>query len=336
MKSSRRNSFLGQDGFIWWVGVVVDRLDPLNVGRCKVRIKGIHADNLAEVSNEDLPWAQPLNPVNGSFQSPSTLKEGDFVMGFFMDGEQGQYPIVMGHFATIPEVPTNGSAFRDPRTSKQLEKAPQTIASIQYKKDGTGVTVQNNNSLNFPNRFNEPVTSRLSRNENIDSSIINTKNLNILTGIKYTASKSWSEPKSPYNAIYPYNHVTETESGHYIELDDTKNSERLHFYHRTGTFIEMHPTGDRVDKIVGDNYTIILKNNQIVVLGDCNITVQKDCNLKVEGNLNMDVSKNVSWKIGGTMNWDVGGAVTWNFGKTYDTKVTGNMTTTAPLINFNG
>lgn len=344
MSNSRRKSFLGQDGFIWWVGVVVDRLDPLNIGRCKVRIKGIHADNSSEVSNSDLPWAQPLNPINGSFQSPSTLKEGDFVMGFFMDGEEGQYPIMMGHFATIPESPTSPSAFRDQRTSAQLAKAPQSIASIKYNSNGSGVEIQNNANLPYPNRFDEPTTSRLSRNENIDSTIIKRKNDSIVKGIKYTSDKSWSEPKSPYNAVYPYNHVTETESGHYVELDDTKGSERVHFYHRSGTFTEMHPLGDKVDKIVGDNYTIILKNNNIVVMGDCNITVQKDCNLKVTGNMNVDVTKNVTWKIGGTMSWDIVGAVTWNFnslfdmnvGATYNTISGGNMTFTAPLIDFNG
>lgn len=47
----------------------------------------------------------------------------------------------------------------------------------------------------------------------------------------------------PYNAQYPYNHVTYTESGHAIELDDTPNHERINIQHRSGAGIEIHPDG---------------------------------------------------------------------------------------------
>ena len=41
-------------------------------------------------------------------------------------------------------------------------------------------------------------------------------------------------------------------------MDDTPNHERLHWYHRTGTFTEIHPVGVKVDKIVNNYYNIIL------------------------------------------------------------------------------
>ena len=69
---------------------------------------------------------------------------------------------------------------------------------------------------------------------------------------------SWNEPKIPWAAIYPYNHVHQTESGHIVEMDDTPNWERMHWYHRTGTFTEIHPVGIKVDKIVNNYYDIIL------------------------------------------------------------------------------
>jgi hypothetical protein len=31
----------------------------------------------------------------------------------------------------------------------------------------------------------------------------------------------------PMQAVYPYNHVFESESGHIMEIDDTKDNERL-------------------------------------------------------------------------------------------------------------
>ncbi len=78
------------------------------------------------------------------------------------------------------------------------------------------------------------------------------------TDIPTADGKKWTEPKIPWAAIYPYNHVHQTESGHVIEMDDTPNEERLHWYHRTGTFTEIHPVGIKVDKIVNNYYNIIL------------------------------------------------------------------------------
>jgi hypothetical protein len=90
-----RNNFLGQSGFTWWVGEIEDRVDPLGIGRCKVRIFGIHTDNKTMLSTDQLPWAHPILPLNNSktFSSP---KIGDWVVGFFMDGESCQMPVMMG------------------------------------------------------------------------------------------------------------------------------------------------------------------------------------------------------------------------------------------------
>ena len=99
---------LGHDNFVWWIGVVEDRFDPLNVGRCRVRIFGSHTENLQEIPTADLPWATPLYPVN-SANSFGTPMEGDYVFGFFLDGLASQAPAMMGVFPGIPqsEGPTN-------------------------------------------------------------------------------------------------------------------------------------------------------------------------------------------------------------------------------------
>ena len=49
-------------------------------------------------------------------------------------------------------------------------------------------------------------------------------------------------------SLYPFNHVIETESGHYVEIDDTKDNERIHVYHKTGTFLEIDPLGNIILK----------------------------------------------------------------------------------------
>ena len=79
----------------------------------------------------------------------------------------------------------------------------------------------------------------------------------------------WNEPESAANTDYqpvnPYNHATLTDSGHLLELDDTKTRERIRVMHRSNTFIEMHPNGDEVHKIWGDGYYITLGEHNISI-----------------------------------------------------------------------
>jgi hypothetical protein len=104
-----QTNFLGKNGFIWWVGIIVNRTDPLGLGRCQVRIFGFHGDftdpntglidpsstAYTNIPNESLPWALAMYPINNSksFHPPSL---GDWVVGFFMDGESAQMPVMMG------------------------------------------------------------------------------------------------------------------------------------------------------------------------------------------------------------------------------------------------
>lgn len=101
--------FLGRDGFIWWIGVVEDNQDPLVLGRSKVRIFGYHAPaNTEDMPTADLPWAVTLMPANmpGAYGIPNL---GDWVMGFFLDGEDAQEPCVLGYLPAIPpdKIPTD-------------------------------------------------------------------------------------------------------------------------------------------------------------------------------------------------------------------------------------
>lgn len=89
------NSFIGQNNFIWWVGIVENRVDPLAIGRCQVRIFGWHSEKTSELPTSSLPWAQPVIPVTTP-NSSSTARVGDWVVGFFMDGEDAQMPIILG------------------------------------------------------------------------------------------------------------------------------------------------------------------------------------------------------------------------------------------------
>jgi len=103
------------------------------------------------------------------------------------------------------------------------------------------------------------------------------------------------EPETTYGSKYPYNKVTRTQSGHTIEIDDTPNAERIHLYHKSGTYVEISADGRTVTKVAGDNYTILAKNDEMYVQGDVKITVKGNVNMQIDGNL--DTKINGSCKI---------------------------------------
>ena len=111
-------------------------------------------------------------------------------------------------------------------------------------------------------------------------------------------------------AEYPYNKVTETEGGHIIEMDDTPGSERIHVYHKSGTFIEIDANGSVIKRAIGSSYEIIDKNGKISIagqadvsiLGACNIFVGNDATIEVEGNTILHCHNDVTAMAGGKMN----------------------------------
>lgn len=121
----------------------------------------------------------------------------------------------------------------------------------------------------------------------------------------------WVEPESAANTDYPpispFNTVTQTESGHLFELDDTPKRERIRLAHRTGTFIEMHPNGDEVHKVFGDGYEITIKDKNVLIQGTCNIEILGDANIhvvgdkieQVDGNYELRVKKNFKQVVEG-------------------------------------
>lgn len=96
-----------------------------------------------------------------------------------------------------------------------------------------------------------------------------------------------TEPPSAYKAEYPFNKVYRSERGHVVEIDDTEGEERLHLYHRKGTFTEIDKDGNRVDKIVGDNYTVVAKNNNVLVEGDCIVDIKGKSIVRIEKTSNI-------------------------------------------------
>ena len=117
--------FLGTQ-FIWWIGQVADdsewrdnilpgKFEDANSipgwgRRYKVRIMGIHDKEEESIPSDQLPWASVMYPITagggqtGASQTPM-IRQGNFVFGFFMDGQDQQVPVIMGimgHNAQTP------------------------------------------------------------------------------------------------------------------------------------------------------------------------------------------------------------------------------------------
>jgi hypothetical protein len=94
-------NFIGRDSFRWFVGIVTKYKNTENGYRAKVRIIGHHPDATSVVKDEDLPWAHVLVPLNfGSGEGGSGAsfnpRGSEAVVGFFMDGDDGQQPVIIG------------------------------------------------------------------------------------------------------------------------------------------------------------------------------------------------------------------------------------------------
>lgn len=301
--------------FIWWMGVVENRVDPEFLGRCQVRIYGRHSKDVNEVPTKNLKWAHPIIPLGQN--SVSSPQEGTLVFGFFADGETAEHPIMLGTVPHIPDfIPDEGQGFRDPfsQAVKESRPYPRKLQSSEVSTDGKPPKYTPDTPKTNPGKIlNEPTTSRLARPNRIESDItaesIGVRSESIAgttidfqrrNRVKYIKTAKevdnptqnegreqevWSEPFPSFNAKFPFNHVQETESGHAFEMDDTKDYERVQLSHRTGSTLEFMPSGSIKEKSFNHKYDIVMGNHKEYVLGDKITTMQGGMFLRINGKL---------------------------------------------------
>lgn len=90
-----------------YIGVVEDRMDPLKLGRVRVRILGMHTWDKTILKTEDLPWAYKIQPttsaaISGIGHAPVGVVEGTWVTVQYIDPDQ-QHPYVTGTLGGIPD-----------------------------------------------------------------------------------------------------------------------------------------------------------------------------------------------------------------------------------------
>ena len=150
--------FLGSH-WLWWVGQVMpDKTWRENIDQCnfrkpsdipgwgyryKVRIMGMHDQDESIVPNDQLPWAQVMYPITagtgqgGNVTTPG-IRQGNFVFGFFLDGQDQQVPVIMGVLGfnaqtEIPDLkqhifaPSAAEAEPDEDETKKVADNDQTV-----------------------------------------------------------------------------------------------------------------------------------------------------------------------------------------------------------------
>ncbi len=271
--------FFGLDGkVIFFTGVVEDRMDPLKLGRVRIRLHVHHPEQKVlnqktgtGLKTDELPWAYVMMPVtspamDGIGETP-LIVEGSHVVGFSRDGETLNDLIILGTIGGRPEDPpkdSNGKiGFVDPRTADEIQNSPRYInqkLNLDPGYEGQGIP-----QGRYPQELHlkKSNVNRLHRVEDLDKTYIKKKAELRTKNIKHILGQ-WDEKPSSYGAMYPYNLVKESECGHVIELDDTKLNERYGFWHggekAEGTYFEFHPDGSYTLKSTGEIDLISMKD----------------------------------------------------------------------------
>ena len=227
------NDFLSTN-FQWFTGVIEDVNDPEQISRVRVRCFGYHTDDLNKVPKDSLPWASVVSPTTSAGISGVGTTPHALVNGTW----------VFGFFR-------DGVNAQDPVVVGSL---PSMYGAMPT--NGVG--------------FVDPDGTYPKEQEG------DLKDVNILARAVNTITDFIDgvigNPNSSFAAVYPNNKVTQTTSGHILEVDDTPGAERIRIYHKSGTFTEIHPDGAITHKN-GDKWQITAGNDKTHVTGNMEIHV---------------------------------------------------------------
>jgi len=324
---------MGKDGFNWFIGVIEDRQDPEHCGRVRVRCLGHHTDDTNLIPTADLPWAHVMMPVtaganSGIGFSPHFLLEGTWVIGFFRDPAM-QEPVVMGalpgrnnsvttDFTIASSSETGGQSkkggFKDPAGKYPLELYINSVDTNLLAQNDPGDT---SSGHDYSKQAQAHPSYGVKGGSEI-SDAVHTKWTNA------SGTEIQQVPSTQEKSAYPFNHVFESESGHYVEFDDTEGNERIHVFHRMGTLVEIDKDGHIVLK------TPDTVNMTTIIGGNSDTYIKGNYSLTVDGNMDVHCTGgNVMEKITtGTKTVDIKGAVTHTYQDTLTETITKAVTQT--------
>jgi len=145
-----------------YFGIVENRSDPLELGRCQVRVVGLHTHDKNLLPTSDLPWCATMQPtisaaMNGIGHTPIGPVEGTSVVVTYLDDTM-QQGIIMGSVGGIATEPVPID-FDDsgPINASQVEKEV-SLRSIKGPVSGNKI------SFYDPNSGRGDLTSKLQAN----------------------------------------------------------------------------------------------------------------------------------------------------------------------------
>lgn len=242
------------NAFVWWFGIVEDVLDPLELGRVKVRCYGFHTLSSELLSTDDLPWAHVVMPVtSASFQgkgtSPTFLREGSTVLGFFADGSDGQMPVVIGSY---PGIPQDTPEYVD---GKNLSTEKHDVNELARGINKLG-KVKEQNGLVKPFEPSPSVTygTRYPHNKVFESE----------SGHVIEVDDTPGEER-----IHIFH-----QGGHYTEMVGGSKTDKIN--------------GNHIEIVVKDKLVKVNGNVVMVVEGNTNITCERSINMKASRSINLE------------------------------------------------
>lgn len=294
-------------------GVIEDNNDPYKLGRCRIRVWGIHDEMKVEtveegIPTENLPWGEPcLGLLEGSVSGYGLFSiplQGSHVFCFFEGGNWES----LRYFATAPGLPVD---------------APDATKGFN---DPDGMYPRSD-------RLDESDYHRLARGVS-DGTVVEHKNNNLDLEVTKADGETWDEPESAYAAEYPHNIVLTTHGGITVEIDSTVGEERIHIFHPSNTYIEIDSVGNVVFRAEGGKFEITKGDVNKHIFGDENETVdidktkyiKNDETIKVGIDRKTTIGNDTTEDIGNNETKTVGQSCTKSIGSDWNVSVGGNIT----------
>ena len=293
------------------LGIVEDRHDPLQLGRVRVRVFGIHSpDRKNDIQIKDLPWSIVMQPTNTSTTSStiSQLVEGTWVVVMYLD-ENLQDPMVIGAVpAAAPEGEINYElGFTDP--FRQNPRFKSETNSPRKNLSTTSLAGKEDEWTEHPtyDTRREKRLTDIPKAKKYDTS-------SVVASSTTEETETWNErdlrgaddiDAAGYLSQYPYNTVREYEGGLLEEYDSSPPTEsgesraRITEMHPSGSYREVIGDGSTTFKIVGDGYVLTLKDHHMYVQGDLNVTVEGDMRHLVKGDYIQEIRGDFVQKVDG-------------------------------------
>ena len=175
---SFNTNFLGRDGFTWWIGQIapykdadgnalnsmIDSDQSWGAPRYKVRIMGYHPYTTAELGDEDLPWALVMRPPgtgtgSGGMSKTIHFNQGDTVIGFFLDNENAQQPIIMGAIGNSKYAAKNGEKLPFGNFTGYNEDMKPPSKKVRTQSESSDIQEQTSPQSNDTTKTDAPVIS---------------------------------------------------------------------------------------------------------------------------------------------------------------------------------